>query len=141
MTDEQSSIRAVDSLSANEFAVELEGEVVSGVFGVSGLCSLALGADGQRTRPPLMISKMVQRDPNLPANRWVRETLANPGGRVTRTLAVVALDEGEETRRWVYRDAWLSQISYSDFDSASEVLIEERWTLHYGSVEEIWADA
>jgi len=141
MSDEQSSIRAVDSLSANEFAVELDGEVVSGVFGVSGLCSLALGADGQRTHPPLMISKMVQRDANLPANRWVRETLADPAGRATRTLAVVALDEGEETRRWVYRDAWLSQISYSDFDSASEVLIEERWTIQYGSVEEIWADA
>lgn len=137
MTDEQSSIRAVDSLSANEFAVELDGETVTGVFGVSGLCSLSLEGRTPVHRP-LVISKMVQRGSNLPANRWVRETLANPPAGVTRSLAVVALDDGVETRRWVYRNAWISQIKYSDFDSASEALIEERLTIEHGGVEEVW---
>ncbi|HMM27516.1 MAG: phage tail protein [Chloroflexota bacterium] len=137
MNDDQSPIRAIDSLSANEFAVELEGEVMTGVFGVSGLCSLAL--DGRvPVHHPLVISKMVQREADLPANRWVRETLANPPARVTRTLAIVALDEGVETRRWVLRDAWISQIAYSDFDSASQALVEERLTIEHGGVEVVW---
>ena len=34
---ESSGIRAVDSLSANEFQVEINGEVASGIFGVSGI--------------------------------------------------------------------------------------------------------
>lgn len=138
MTDEQSRIREVDSLSANEFAVELEGEALTGVFGVSGLCSLSLDEDGRPRHRPLVLSKMVQRGADLPANRWVRETLANPSARVTRKLAVVALDDGVEVRRWVYRDAWISEVAYSDFDSSSEVLIEERLTIQHGGVEELW---
>lgn len=140
MSDEQSSLRAIDSLSANEFAVELDGEAVTGVFGVSGLCSLSLEGRTPVHRP-LVLSKMVQRDPGLPANRWVRDTLANPPARVTRSLAVVALDEGVETRRWVLRDAWISGVEYSDFDSGSQALVEERLTIQHGGVEEVWPEA
>lgn len=57
---------------------------------------------------------------------------------MTRTLAIVALDEGVETRRWVLRDAWISQIAYSDFDSASQALVEERLTIEHGGVEVVW---
>ncbi|NLE50137.1 MAG: phage tail protein [Chloroflexi bacterium] len=138
MTSEQSGTRAVDSLSANEFAVEIDGELVQGAFGVSGLTSLSL-VDGQVLFPPLVITKMVQRGPELAANRWIRETLENPTARVTRKLAVVALDDGVEVRRWVYREAWISEVSYSDFDASSEALVEERLTIQHRGVEVIWA--
>ena len=138
MTDRQSSIRAVDSLSANEFAVEIDGETLTGVFVVSGLCSLSL-RDRQPLFPPLTITKMVQRGTELAANRWIRETLENPTARVTRRLAIVALDDGVEVRRWVYRDAWISDVWYSDFDASSEVLVEERLTIQHVGVEVIWA--
>jgi hypothetical protein len=37
MTQEQSGIQLADSLSANEFRVEINGEEISGVFAVRGL--------------------------------------------------------------------------------------------------------
>ena len=138
MTSGQSGTRAVDSLSANEFAIEIDGELVQGAFGVSGLTSLSL-VDGQVVFPPLVITKMVQRGPELAANRWIRETLENPTARVTRKLAIVALDDGVEVRRWVYREAWISEVSYSDFDASSEALVEERLTIQHRGVEVIWA--
>ena len=139
MTEEFMGIKAIDSLSANEFHVELDGEVATGIFGVSGLCvrSVDLTA-GRLVYLPLTISKMVQQDPDLPFNRWTRETLANPTAKVTRQVAIVAIDESIETRRWVYGDAWISEIAYSDFDKGSDALIEERLTLQHSGVEEIW---
>jgi phage tail-like protein len=89
--------------------------------------------------PPLVITKMVQRGPELAANRWIRETLENPTARVTRKLAIIALDDGVEVRRWVFREAWISEVSYSDFDASSEALVEERLTIQHRGVEVIWA--
>src|SRR5574340_428014 len=99
MTDEFSGIKAIDSLSANEFQIEIDGEVATGIFGVSGLHirSVDLTA-GRLVHQPLIITKMVQQNPTLPFNRWTRETLANPTSKVTRQIAVVALDDGVETR-------------------------------------------
>ena len=87
---------------------------------------------------PLTITKMVQQDPNLPFNQWTRETLENPTSKVTRAIAVVAMDEGVETRRWVYKDAWISDILFSDFDMASDELIEEILVIQHGGVDEVW---
>jgi hypothetical protein len=81
---------------------------------------------------------MVQQDPNLPFNEWTRETLAHPTEKITRDLAIVAVDDGVETRRWIYRNAWISDISFSDFDSSSQELIAERLVIHHGGVEEVW---
>jgi len=139
MTQDQSGIQAVDSLSSNEFQVEIDGEVAVGIFGVHGLHVRSFDlAAGRLVNQPLIVTKMVQRDPDLPFNRWTRETLANPTSRVTRELAIVAMDEGVETRRWVYKGAWISDIAFSDFDSGSEILIEERLTIQHAGVEEIW---
>jgi len=139
MTDEFSGIKAIDSLSANEFRVEIDGEAAVGIFGVSGLCTRCVDlAAGRLIHQPVTITKMVQQDAHLPINRWTRETLANPTGKVTRELAIVAMDEGTETRRWVYRDAWISDISFSDFDKGHDTLIEERLTIQHSGVEEIW---
>jgi hypothetical protein len=84
---------------------------------------------------------MVQRDPALPCNQWTRETLTNSTTKVTRDVAVVAMDEGVETRRWVFKEAWISDITFSDFDTSSEELIEECLTIQHGGVEELWPDA
>jgi hypothetical protein len=137
MTEESMGIKAIDSLSANEFQVEIDGEVATGIFGVSGLCvrSMDLTA-GRLVHLPLTISKMVQQDPDLACNRWTRETLANPTAKVTRQVAVVAIDEGVETRRWScgcvdQRDR------FSGFDRQRR-LVEERLTLQHSGVEEIW---
>ena len=139
MTQETEGIRAVDSLSANEFRVEIDGEVVTGIFSVRGQCIRYVDMAAKRLAPqPLTITKMVQRDPELPFNRWTRETLAKPTEKVTREIAVVAMDEGVETRRWVYKDAWISEIAFSDFDTGSTELVEERLVIQHSGVEEIW---
>jgi phage tail-like protein len=139
MAQEPMGVQALDSLSSNEFRVEIDGVVASGIFGVGGLRvrSVDLVA-GRLVNQPLVIVKMVQRDSTLPFNQWTRETLANPTAKVTRQIAVVAMDEGVETRRWVFRDAWISEIAFSDFDTAHNELIEERLTVQHGGVEEIW---
>jgi hypothetical protein len=141
MAEETSGIQAVDSLSANEFHVELNGELVTGIFGVSGLHirSVDLTA-GRLVNRPLVITKMVQQNPALPFNQWTRETLANPTTKVTRELAVVAMDEGRETRRWVYKDVWISDIAFSDFNTGNQELIEERLTIQHNGVDEIWPE-
>ncbi len=139
MTDEFSGIKAIDSLSSNEFQIEIDGEIATGIFGVSGLHirSVDLTA-GRLVHQPLIITKMVQQNPTLPFNRWTRETLANPTSKVTRQIAVVALDDSVETRRWVYQDAWISDIAFSNFDKGHDALIEEWLTIQHGGVEEIW---
>jgi phage tail-like protein len=139
MTHESTGIQALDSLSANEFRVEINGVVATGIFGVSGLHIRSVDlAAGRLVNQPITITKMVQQDPDLPLNQWTRETLANPTLRVTREIAVVAMDEDVETRRWVYRNAWISDIAFSDFDTSRHELIEERLTVQHTGVEEIW---
>lgn len=142
------ALHAIDSLAANEFQVWIDGVQVAGVFSVKGLTPLSvtplrtwLGViplPGSLVSKPVTITKMVQRDPQLPFNRWIRDTLANPAGKVTREVAVVAMDEGREARRWVLRGAWISEISYSDFDSGSDQLVEERITVQYRGIQMFW---
>jgi hypothetical protein len=134
----------IDSLSANEFAVYVDQHSVPGVFRVSGFVPFKLNVQPGAAKldyAPLRLTKMVQRDPALPFNRWLRETLETKPEqpRPTRTLALVALDEGQETRRWTLRGAWISEIGYSDFNSASGELVEEIVTIHYQSIEVTWA--
>lgn len=139
MNHEHVGIQALDSLSANEFRVEINGVAANGIFGVSGICIRSVDmAAGRLVNQPLTIVKMVQHDPSLPFNQWTRETLASPTVRVTRDIAVVAMDEGVETRRWVYKNAWISEIAFSDFDMSNDTLIEEQLVLQHGGVEEIW---
>lgn len=136
---DSSGIRAVDSLSANEFHVEIDGEVATGIFGVSGIHIRHVDLSvGKLVPQPITITKMVQQAADLPFNQWTRETLANSTTKVTREIAIVAMDEGVETRRWVCADAWISDIAFSDFDTGSDMLIEERLTIHHSGVEEIW---
>jgi phage tail-like protein len=138
MAQQSSGIQAVDSLSANEFKVEIEGAEAAGIFAVRGLTIRQMDGSGQVTLQPVVIVKMVQQDPDLPFNRWTRETLANSSAKVTRELSVVAVDDGVEVRRWVIKDAWISSIALSDFDTARADLIEERLTIHHGGIEERW---
>lgn len=135
--------QALDSLSANEFAVELENTLTTGIFRVSGLTTFKLDVKPSLTKrvtEPFKIAKLVQRDPSLPFNRWVRETVQAKDDivRPLRTLDVIALDEGVETRRWRAKGAWISEISYSDFDTGSSELIQETLTIQYDEIEEIW---
>jgi Arc/MetJ family transcription regulator len=138
--------RAVDSLTANEFAVELDGEPITGVLRVIGLSPYKLSVSPsltKLTREPLTLIKMVQRDASSPFNRWHRETVATRGDIMhpRRRLDVIALDEGVETRRWQIHGAWISGIRYSDFDTGSVELVQENYTIEYDSIEEIWPDA
>lgn len=142
---EQSQTRAIDSLSANEFSVLLDGEPVEGVFRVSGMTPFKLDAKPSQTkliREPFTLSKLVQRDPAQPFNRWVRATIdaQDDIDRPTRTLEILALDEGEESRRWIFKDAWIASVSYSDFNSASGELVEEVVQIQYEAVEVRWHD-
>lgn len=150
MSDEFSSSLSssgiqLDSLTANEFAVELEGERVSGVFRVSGLTPFKLDVKPSLTkivRDPFRISKMVQRDPSSAFNRWLQDSTRSREDivRPTRRLAVIALDEGLETRRWEVIGAYITEVAYSEFNSGSRELVEEVLTIHYERIEEVWPD-
>ncbi len=136
----------IDSLSANEFEVQLDGEVVKGVFRISGLVPFKLEVKPSMTkivREPFTLSKMVQRDPEIAFNRWLRETVAATDdlSRPSRTLEILAIDDGEETRRWTIKGAWISEVAYSDFNTASGDLIEETVTIHYDEISERWQPA
>ena len=140
----QYGVRVVDSLSTNEFHVEINGQIVTGVFSVSGLTPFRLSVD-EAGRPvkveqaSLVVTKMVQQDPNLPFNSWVREAVRAQGKVLpTREIAIVAMDEGVETRRWVFQNAWISEVLFSDFDTALEYLVEERITIRHSGVVELW---
>lgn len=144
MADENTMV-AVDSLVANEFRVDLDGEKLSGVFRVSGLVTFRLDITGgesgmERLRVPVQLTKMVQRDANNKFNKWLRETTSTRAGstRPRRTLSIVAVDDGVETRRWTLSGAWISEVAYSAFDSASSEMVEEIVTIHYDSLEETW---
>ncbi len=132
---------AIDSLVANEFAVELEGERLLGIFRVSGLSTFKLNDSGQLVYRPIQINKMVQRDGNNPFNKWLRETQAskNSDERPTRTLTIVAIDDEVEIRRWTLLGAYIIEVSYSAFDTASAEMVEEIVTIKYNSLEEVWS--
>jgi phage tail-like protein len=137
-------IKAIDSLVANEFAVEVEGERVSGIFRVVGLISFKLDVKSTTAlkilKDPFKIVKMVQRDGHNAFNRWIQETMAAQADivRPTRTLSVLAIDDGVETRRWTVKGAWISEVAYSDFNTGSAELVEETLTIQYESIEESW---
>jgi hypothetical protein len=128
-----------DSLVGSEFYLELNGEAVSGVFRVEGLTSYRLTPTGPENAP-IVVAKMVERDGNIPFNRWLRATVESdsPDGRPSRTLSVVAVDDGEETRRWTLRGAKITEVSYHTFDTGSGELVEERVTVTYEELEEQW---
>lgn len=130
----------IDSLIANEFRVELAGETVSGVFRVSNLQTYATDEDGSRALPPFVITKMVQRDGNLPMNQWLRETMAarNSADVAKRDLTILAVDDGVVIRRWHVRGASITHVAYSDFNSAESLMVEERLTISYEDIEEEW---
>lgn len=136
----------IDSLSANEFAVEIDGERATGVFKVGKFVSFQLDVKPTQIkfeRPPFTVSRMVQRDPALPFNRWIQDTVKAKDDivRPKRTLTLIALDDGVEIRRWAVNGAWISAIQYSDFDSGSSTLVEETVTVQYDSIVETWWNA
>jgi hypothetical protein len=138
------TIQTIDSLAANEFTVELNGEPVTGIFRIAGFFSFKLDVKTtnilKARQEPFKIVKMVQRDGNNPMNRWIRESIAagEDIDRPTRTLTIVAVDNGVETRRWSVKDAWISEISYSDFNTASGEMVEETLLIQYETVEDSW---
>lgn len=138
------SQRSLDSLVANEFVFEINDEPVTGIFTIAGLVtlSLELQADGsvKKNVTPFTVSKMVQRDPHNAFNTWIRETFAaaDQTARPTRSIKVIAVDNGQPIRMWTINDAWISGIHYSDFDSGSGEMVEEVVTIHYGSLDEGW---
>lgn len=144
MADEPKALAVhIDSLSANEFEVLLDGVRLQGVFRVSGLLPFKLEVKPSLTklvREPFKLAKMVQRDPQLPFNVWLRDTVASRDDivRPTRTLEILAVDDGRETRRWTVTEAWISEIAYSDFNTGSSDLVEETVTIHYDDIEEKW---
>lgn len=147
MTDEMTapeSIRAIDSLVAHEFEVRIDDEPVSGVFSISGLATFKLEVKTttsmKKLTKPFTIKKMVQRDPRNTFNTWIRQTFAAEADivRPTRTVAILAVDDGVEIRRWTVKKAWISEIAYSDFNTSSSEMIEETITIQYDDIEESW---
>lgn len=142
--DQHEDIQAVDSLMANEFTLAINGEPVSGVFTVSGLVSFKLEVKAtnqlRKINEPFKITKMVQRDPHNPFNVWLRETFEAGTDivRPTRTLTIQAVDDGVVTRTWTVKKAWVCEVGYSEFNTASSELIEERVYVRFDDIEESW---
>jgi len=135
----------LDSLSANEFAVEIDGERATGIFSISGFSPFKLDIKPSFTKAvqePFRIGKAVQRDPALGFNRWLRETLAAQDDidHPLRRLSILAVDDGVVIRRWDIDDAWISGVQYSDFDSAKSDLVTETFTIMYKTVRESWGE-
>lgn len=130
----------IDSLIANEFAFEINGEAVSGVFRISNLSTYATDDNGQRIKPSFEVSKMVERDANNAFNKWLRETMdaRDSADKPSRDVTVVAVDDGVETRRWAAKGAWIQSVSYSAFDSSSFEMIAETFVIGYDDIEESW---
>lgn len=143
ISDASPAGQAIDSLSAHEFAVEIEGRRANGIFRVSGLTPFKLDIKPSMkklVRDPFKISKMVQRDPANPFNAWLRESVIARDDivRPTRKLAIIAIDDGVEIRRWTIQGAYVGEVTYSDFNSSSNELIEETLTIYYEDVVESW---
>jgi len=134
-----SSMQALDSLQGNEFHVELNGEKITGVFRVDGLTSFRLTENGI-DKPPVTLAKMVQRDATIPFNKWLRQSVeaGESDQRPTRTLDVVAVDDGDETRRWSLRGAYITSVRYDTFDTSSGDMVEEVVTIAYAALDEQW---
>jgi len=134
-------MQQLDSLNANEFNFEIEGEVTTGIFYVSGLTTVSFDESGAHIKPPVEVGKMVERDGNNVFNKWLRETVdaRNGDSRPTREVAVVAIDDGVETRRWTLKGAWIQEVRYSQFDTASFEMVQEVFTIQYDEIEESWS--
>ena len=142
--DGNENIRAIDSLVANEFEMRIEDQVISGIFSISGLVSFKLDVKTttslKKIEEPFVIKKMVQRDPYNVFNTWIRDTFSagDDIDRPMRTVSIHAIDDGVETRRWTIKKAWISEIKYSDFNTASSEMIEETISIQYDDIEEYW---
>jgi hypothetical protein len=124
----------VDSLVANEFGLEINGQRVGGIFRIAHLVTFSLDDSGKRVKPPFEISKMVERDGNNVFNTWLRETLG--GSQPRREVTVLAIDDGVITRRWKVKNAWIKEVKYSAFDSASFEMVAETAVILYDDIED-----
>jgi phage tail-like protein len=144
ISQDSTGLKAIDSLSANEFVVEIDGERIEGIFSVTGLVAFKLEVKGTSAmkilKDPFKITKMVQRDPENAFNRWLRETVSSKADiiRPKRNLAIIAIDDGIEVRRWTASGAWISEVSYSDFNTGSGALVEETVVIHWDEMDETW---
>ncbi len=129
----------VDSLIGSEFQVEINGEVISGMFRVDSFVPFKLdAATGDPLHEPFRLVKMVQRDGNNTMNTWLRETATAPASKPRRDVVIKAVDDGIETRVWTAKNAWISEVRYHVFDTASAAMVEEIITVHYESISESW---
>ena len=141
-----SLVKHIDSLSANEFVVEMDGAAVDGIFKVTGFSPFKLEvkptASLKAVKDAFQIIKMVRRDPQHPFNVWLRESINTKADivRPTRTLAIIAMDEASETRRWLVKGAWISGVSYSEFNTGSGELVEETLTIQWDDIETVWPE-
>ncbi len=140
MTTETSQRVTLDSLVSNEFAFEINGERVGGVLHIGGLVTFHLHEDGKRLMPPFEVAKIVEREAGTPFNRWLRETLDGRQeiNRPRREVTIVAVDDGVVTRRWTAHNAWIQEVRYSSFDSASFDMVAETFVIAYDDMEDSW---
>jgi hypothetical protein len=129
----------VDSLVGNEFQVEIDGNIITGVFRIDGFVPFKLdAATGEQVIEPFSLVKMVQRDANNTINRWLRQTTDAPTTKPRRDVVIKAVDDDVVTRIWTAKGAWISEVRYHVFDSASSAMVEEIITVHYDSISESW---
>ncbi len=143
MADETDAVeqQVEEGQKACDFALEIDGQRVEGIRAVRGLVAFRLDVRTttaiRKLQEPFKITRLVQQDPQHPCDVWVNESFGAGEDivRPARTLALLALQEGEVLRRWTVRDAWIAEVGYSDFDSKADDVLEETLTIHYKDIE------
>jgi hypothetical protein len=138
------SVQRMDSLSANEFAVYLEEMPLRGVLRVMEFKPFKLDVKPttalKALKDPFKLVRLVESDPASPVNKWLVESVNAQADfdRPRRDLTLVAVDEGVPTRQWLITGAWISEASYSSFDSSSREFVEETLTIQWEAIKFEW---
>jgi hypothetical protein len=128
----------VDSLISSEFAVEIDGKPVTGMFRVLNLVTFKR-VSGSLMQPSFSLTKTVQHDSTLPMNVWLAENhqAVKSNGKVpTRDITIKAVDDGKVIRVWAFKGCFIDEVRYSDFDTSNFQLVEEIITISYKSMDE-----
>jgi hypothetical protein len=138
------AVKRMDSLSANEFAVYLEGIPLRGVLRVAEFKPFKLDVKPttalKALKEPFKLVRLVESDPSSPVNKWLVESInaQTDFDRPKRDLTLVAVDEGIPNRQWLVTGAWISEAAYSSFDSSSREFVEETLTIQWDAIKFEW---
>lgn len=125
------NVSGANTLQANEFTVEIDGELIDSIVTCEAFTYLQGDAGGGRSS--ISMRKRVEDSPTTAFNRWLIETLAAPAAdsRPCRTVVVTALNDGTPIRRWTFAGSKIMSIVQGGFEVDSYEFADEQVTIGY----------